>query len=167
MRDNKLTLLAMLMAGTAMVTATSAYADDKVETVVVTGSRIPTASNATSPSPVSVINSEEIARTGSFSLGDVLLKMTGPDATNGATSASNNGSYGLSQVGLRNLGPSRTLVLVDGQRLIPVFSSANSIVASIVDLNTVPIAMVERMEVLRDGASSIYGADAIGGVINI
>ena len=90
--------------------------------------------------------------------------MTGPDFANGGLSnASNNGGVGNSEVGLRGLGPTRTLVLIDGQRLIPIFSGA----ASVPDLNSVPLAMVDRIEVLRDGASSIYGADAVGGVINI
>ncbi len=67
---------------------------------------------------------------------------------------------------MRNLGPARTLVLVDGERLVPVFTNFVGAV-SLADLNSVPIAMVDRIEVLRDGASSVYGADAIGGVVNI
>jgi len=129
---------------------------------VVTGSRIPM-TNVTSPSPISVATSQQIALTNSFSVGDVLARLAGPDYTGGLSAASNNGGVGLSEVGLRNLGPTRTLVLIDGQRLVPIFSGA----ASVPDLNSVPLAMVDRVEVLRDGASSIYGADAIGGVINI
>ncbi len=90
--------------------------------------------------------------------------MIGPDFGNGGvSSASNNGGIGLSVVGLRNLGPPRTLILIDGQRLIGTYSGTTEVV----DLSAVPLAMVDRIEVLRDGASSIYGADAIGGVINI
>jgi iron complex outermembrane recepter protein len=132
-----------------------------VQEVVVTGSRIRGITNAESPSPVSVITSEEIAMTKASNLEDVLSKMTGVGM--GTTLASNNGGGGASNVSLRDLGQSRTLILIDGQRLIPVFG----VTSALPDLNAVPISMVERIEVLRDGASSIYGADAIGGVVNI
>jgi len=131
------------------------------ETVVVTGSRIPVA-NALSPSPISTVSASQIQLTSAFNAEDVLNKMVGPDATAGITNATNNGANGLSELGLRNLGPTRTLVLIDGQRLVPVFSGSTSVP----DLNSLPISMIDRVEVLRDGASSIYGADAIGGVIN-
>jgi len=134
-----------------------------MQEIVVTGSRIKGITNADSPSAISVTTAEEISLTKATSIEDVLSRMIGPDFTGGVSNGSNNGGNGLSQVGLRNLGPSRTLILIDGQRLIPIFAAA----ASVVDLNAVPLAMVERIEVLRDGASSIYGADAIGGVINI
>jgi outer membrane receptor protein involved in Fe transport len=138
--------------------------DTQTETVVVTGSRIPS-TNVTSVSPLSVATSAQIAETSAFSIEDVLTKLTGPDNTGGTAKTTNNGGSGYSNIGLRNLGPSRTLVLVDGQRLIPASSSGFN--TSTPDLNAVPISLVDRVEVLRDGASSIYGADAIGGVINI
>src|SRR5690606_9559303 len=72
----------------------------------------------------------------------------------------NNGGDGSSEISLRNLGSSRTLVLVDGRRWVSGLGGS-------VDLNTIPSAIVERIEVLKDGASSIYGSDAIAGVINI
>jgi outer membrane receptor for ferrienterochelin and colicin len=78
-------------------------------------------------------------------------------------SAQGHGGGGSSSVALRDLGQARTLILIDGQRLIPVFG----VTQTIPDLNSVPIGMVERIEVLRDGASSIYGAEAIAGVVNI
>ncbi len=153
------------LSGTASYAAAAAAASDspnEVTEVVITGSHIK--GNSTSPSPISVATSAEIQLTKAQSVEDVLNRMTGPDFSNGGlSSASNNGGVGLSEVGLRGLGPTRTLVLIDGQRLIPVFSGATSVP----DLNSVPLALVDRIEVLRDGASSIYGADAIGGVINI
>ena len=166
-RPNTFGLRALLFAGSALaiVLSTAANADDSVETVVVTGSRIPT-TNSTNPSPISVKTDAEIKMTAAFSLEDVLRTMIGPDQTNGSSNVSNNGGVGISEIGLRNLGPSRTLVLVDGERLVPVFTNFVG-AASLADLNSVPIAMVDRIEVLRDGASSIYGADAIGGVVNI
>ena len=155
-------LLAAGTAAAALLAATSAFAQNATsETVVVTGSRIPVA-NALSPSPISTATAAEIQLTSAFNAEDVLSKLVGPDATSGITNASNNGANGLSELGLRNLGPTRTLVLIDGQRLVPIFSSS----ISVPDLNSIPISMIDRVEVLRDGASSIYGADAIGGVIN-
>ena len=136
-------------------------ADVSLQEVVVTGTRIRGITNADSASPISVVTSEEIALTKSTNIEDILNKMTGVGM--GVTINSNNGGGGSSSVSLRDLGQSRTLILIDGQRLIPVFG----VTSAIPDLNAVPISMVERIEVLRDGASSIYGADAIGGVVNI
>jgi outer membrane receptor protein involved in Fe transport len=159
-------LKAVLLSGAAIAAAYSiaapAFADEAVETVVVTGSRIQT-TNLTSPSPVSVSTAEQIQLTKATNLEDVLLKMTGPDLAGGLSVNSNNGGVGLSLIGLRTLGPTRTLVLIDGQRDIPEFVGT----ISVPDFNAIPVPMVERIEVLRDGASSVYGADAIGGVINI
>ncbi len=155
--------LAMLSAPTIAAAAEETAPPTVVQEVVVTGTRIKGVTNVTSPNPISVATSDQIALTKADSVEEALSRMTGPDFTGGITTASNNGGDGLSEVGLRNLGPARTLVLVDGQRLIPIFSYATSVP----DLNSVPLAMVDRIEVLRDGASSIYGADAIGGVINI
>jgi len=145
-----------------VATATNgATADATLEEVIVTGSRIRGVPNSESPSPISVFTAEEIALTKATNLEDILGKMTG--VTLGSTIASNNGGGGSSSVSLRDLGQARTLILIDGQRLLPVFGASQSIP----DLNSVPISMVERIEVLRGGASSIYGADAIGGVVNI
>lgn len=160
---------APMVLGFAMI-ATSAFAQDKPaedtgtkdeNVIVVTGTRILGVTNATSASPLSVSTSEQIEMTKSGSVEDVLARMVGPDSQ-GLTSASNNGGDGFSYVSLRNLGASRTLVLLDGTRLIPTGATNN-----LVDLNMIPVGMIERVEVLRDGASSVYGADAIGGVVNI
>jgi iron complex outermembrane recepter protein len=140
---------------------TPATSNTTLDEVVVTGSRIKGITNADSASPISVITAEEIALTKATNLEDVLGNMTG--VTLGSTIASNNGGGGASNVQLRDLGVSRTLILIDGQRLIPSFG----VTFAVPDLNAVPISMVERIEVLRDGASSIYGADAIAGVVNI
>ncbi|MBW8708407.1 MAG: TonB-dependent receptor [Alphaproteobacteria bacterium] len=155
-----------LSAALSAMAASAAQAQPatSTETIVVTGSRIPT-TNATSVSPLSTATAAQISETSAFSVEDVLVKLTGPDNTGGVAKSTNNGGGGFSQIGLRNLGPSRTLVLVDGQRLIPGTQSGFN--SSVPDLNSVPVSLVDRIEVLRDGASSIYGADAIGGVINI
>ncbi len=128
------------------------------ENIVVTGSRLKT-SNATSESPVVVVTAAQIEHTQAQTVEDVLSKL--PEiGFSGFTRGYNNGGGGTSCLELRNLGIERTLVLVDGKR----FVDGN---ANCVDLNNIPLAQVERVEILKDGASTTYGADAIAGVINI
>lgn len=138
----------------------SATADEKLELVVVTGSRIARA-EIESTAPLTVVSFEDIERTGLNNLGDVLYNLASSDGTalRPITTATN-GSDGSSQVSLRNLGAARTLILVNGHRWV---TDGNGTV----DLNTIPTAMIERVEVLKDGASALYGSDAIAGVINV
>ncbi|WP_108946146.1 TonB-dependent receptor [Shewanella halifaxensis] len=136
-------------------------AEESVERIQVTGSRIKRADMETS-SPVSVIDASAIMASGATSIDDVLQKMT---ASGGAmtNAAINNGSGGNARVNLRGLGANRTLVLVNGRRMIASGTGA----ASSVDLNTIPVSMIQRVEVLKDGASAVYGTDAIAGVVNV
>ncbi len=143
--------------------APGAAAETPTTEIVVTGTRIKGVSNQTNPSPISVATQAQIQLTKAATIEDVLSHMTGADFTAGSSKASNNGGVGASEVSIRNLGPTRALVLIDGQRLIPTFGAT----ISVPDLNALPVSMVDRIDVLRDGASSLYGADAIGGVINI
>lgn len=141
------------------------FADDKdgakVERIAVTGSRIKRADMETA-SPVSVIDASAIISSGAISIDDVLQKMT--SAGGAMTNAGiNNGSGGNSRINLRGLGTNRTLVLVNGRRMIASGTGA----ASTVDLNTIPVSMIQRVEVLKDGASAVYGTDAIAGVVNV
>ncbi len=128
--------------------------------MVVTGSMIPTVESIT-PSPVEVLHADVIEKVAATDITDLLRKTTtvflGSDNIGQEL---NNGGFGESNVALRNLS---TLVLLNGRRLA---NSAFSNGAA-VDLNTIPVSMIERIEVLKDGASAIYGADAIGGVVNI
>ncbi|QYJ77691.1 TonB-dependent receptor [Shewanella acanthi] len=133
----------------------------KVERIAVTGSRIKRADLETA-SPVSVIDASAILSSGAVSIDDVLQKMT--SAGGAMTNAGiNNGSGGNARINLRGLGTSRTLVLVNGRRMIASGTGASSTV----DLNTIPVSMIQRVEVLKDGASAVYGTDAIAGVVNI
>ncbi len=127
---------------------------------VVTGSYIPTAETV-GVTPVDVVGTETIARIGSQDVLDTLKKTSPVFAGNGNTGqAGNNGYGGEAYLAVRNL---PTLVLLDGRRLVnSAFSSGAA-----VDVNAIPIAMIERIEVLKDGASALYGSDAIGGVVNI
>jgi outer membrane cobalamin receptor len=135
----------------------------QTETIEVTGSRLKT-SDAASANPITVVSAEDIAKTSATTVEEVLMKLPSVDFTAGFTANSSNGGVGASQASLRNLGPVRTLILLNGQRfpLTDVQQATNS-----VDLGNIPVSMIDHIEVLRDGASSIYGADAIGGVINI
>ncbi|TZF91755.1 TonB-dependent receptor domain-containing protein [Cognatilysobacter lacus] len=127
--------------------------------VEVTGSRIRRAESETSQ-PIISLNREEIQAQGLTSVGDVIQNL----AANGSTlnTTFNNGGNGETRVSLRNLGSSRTLVLVNGRRWV-----GGTGLGGAVDLNTIPTAAVERIEVLKAGASSIYGSDAIAGVVNV
>jgi iron complex outermembrane receptor protein len=151
------------LAGTGVAFAQEAESDE-LDTVVVTGSRIPRSSEVEGTSPVLSIDRAAIEATGLTSVGDILFNITASDggALRNVTTGTN-ASDGTQNISLRGLGATRTLVLVNGRRWVTsgVTSSA------LVDLNTIPISVVERIEVLKDGASAIYGSDAIAGVINV
>ncbi|GAB59369.1 TonB-dependent receptor plug domain-containing protein [Rheinheimera nanhaiensis] len=143
-------------AFTAQVTAAEEETA-KVERIEVTGSRIKRTDMETS-SPVLVLDRAAIDASGLLSIGDILQDI--PAAGAALNTAFNNGGNGATNIDLRNLGAQRLLVLVNGRRWI-------SSLGSTVDLNTIPSAAVERIEVLKDGASAVYGSDAIAGVVNI
>ncbi len=143
--------------------AQTAQAAPQTETIEVTGTRIKNA-DAASANPITVVSSDDIAKTSATTVEEVLKKLPAVDFTGGVSSAATNGGNGNSVVGLRNLGAQRTLVLVDGLRMV---ATDNQVSVANVDLNSIPVQMIDHIDVLRDGASSIYGADAIGGVINI
>ena len=133
--------------------------DDDVEEVVVTGSRIKRP-ELESDKPLQLISEEAIQRTGLNNIGDVLQNITSSDGTGiRPVTTSTNGGDGSNEVSLRNLGAGRTLVLVDGRRWVTdAFAT--------VDMQTIPQSIIQRVEILKDGASSIYGSDAVAGVIN-
>jgi iron complex outermembrane receptor protein len=140
-----------------------------IEEVVVTGSRI-ASPNATSASPIQVISTQEITATGKNDISDVINQLPqifnndlGQDFSNRTSGLTSAG--GVATADLRGLGPNRTLVLIDGRRL--GVGSPNTQIASLApDLDQVPLGLVERVEVLTGGASSVYGSDAIAGVVN-
>ena len=148
--------------------------DDAIEEVVVTGSRI-RRDPLNDAAAVMDIGTADLDRTGLTNLGDALqqLPISG-SAINSQFNVPGNSGFpqdgsgigaGAVEVSLRNVGSKRTLVLVDGKRWISGASASG--VPTAVDLNTVPENMIERIEILQDGASAIYGSDAIGGVVNI
>ncbi|HEX6638914.1 MAG TPA: TonB-dependent receptor, partial [Steroidobacteraceae bacterium] len=134
--------------------------DDIADTVVVTGSRLVTP-NLASISPVTALSAEEIVKTGRSTIEDVINELPQVFAAQGANVS--NGSNGTATVNLRGLGSNRTLVLINGRRLGPGDPGSTTFAS---DINMVPTALVERVELLTGGASSVYGADAVGGVVN-
>ena len=150
--------LVMSAVATAATLPAHAQEADEVDTIVVTGSRIRTA-NLEGTSPVTQVTAEDIATAGVTRVEDLVTQL--PQAFAAQNSTVSNGATGAATVSLRNLGDARTLVLVDGKRM-----PYGSTTASAADLNQIPSAMVERVEVLTGGASAVYGSDAVAGVVN-
>lgn len=133
------------------------------ESISVTGSRV-RRKDLTTPAPVTVLSRQQIQNSAVASVGDFLQMM--PEQGNATNTAVNNGGDGSTTISLRSLGAFRTLVLVDGKRYVYSGGFGGG-VNNTVDLNSIPSAAIERVEVLKDGASAVYGSDAIGGVVNI
>lgn len=149
---------------TGVFVTSSAFAAEetaKVERIEVTGSRIQRQDMETA-SPVTVIDAAAIKAEG-FTSVDQMLQVQTSMAGAAVGSTTNNGADGVAQVDLRGMGSQRTLVLLNGRRMVNSGSGADSSV----DLNSIPVAMIARVEILKDGASAVYGSDAIAGVVNI
>lgn len=132
-----------------------AYAQDTEQSdIIVTGTRI-TRPNLVAASPVTTIDRDELLNTGVTDIGDLIQSIPSMSGSPIGTTT-NNGGNGSVRVNLRGLGTSRTLTLVNGQRTVDGG-----------DFQTIPAIMIERLDVLKDGASAVYGADAVAGVINI
>ncbi len=131
------------------------------EVIFVTGSTIGRR-GLTTPAPLTILDRELLAASGQSTVGNILQQEI-PVQSNGANAQQNLGGDGTTRINLRGLGVSRTLTLINGRRVVPGGWGANVAV----DLDTIPLAIVERVEVLKDGASAVYGSDAIGGVVNI
>ncbi|MCI1052303.1 TonB-dependent receptor domain-containing protein [Stenotrophomonas geniculata] len=158
-QSNKLrdAVLVALVAGVASTATAQAQEATNLDRISVTGSRIKSTDIETSQ-PVLSLTRADIEKQGVTSVADILQRV----AANGAAlnRTYNNGGDGSAGVSLRNLGSERTLVLVNGRRWTTGLDGS-------VDLNTIPTAMIERIDILKDGASTIYGSDAIAGVVNI
>ena len=163
---------ALVVAMSACLLSAAAYAQDaapaadkgktqNLETVTVTGSRIRSVDVETAQ-PVFTMDQQAIKATGLTNVNDILARLPSagtPDITNQNPLANGDG-VGGDYVNIRNLGSKRTLVLVNGRRW-----STN--LSGLTDISTIPVSIIDRIDVLKDGASSIYGSDAIGGVVNI
>lgn len=162
--------MAVLMALSLPSRAQTSATDPTAETqrVTITGSNIKRI-DAESTSPVQVITREDLVRTGQTEITNVLRQLTAA-GSGGVSNFDGSGSFsvGASSVSFRGLGSQATLVLLNGRRIAP-FAPAdpNYGQASFVNLDSLPFEVIDRVEVLKDGASAIYGSDAIAGVINI
>jgi iron complex outermembrane receptor protein len=160
-------LASSMICGAALLglSAAQAYAADaaagEVSEIVVTGTRIPSP-NLTSIAPVTTVGNADIKAQGITRMEDITNSL--PQVFAGQGSSITNGSTGAATVDLRGLGPNRTLVLIDNRRLMPGDPTARTSVSA--DLNFIPSALVERVDVLTGGASATYGADAVAGVVN-
>src|SRR3954466_6327889 len=151
---------------TASVPAWAQESSAPVETVVVSGSRISLA-GFEAPTPVVQLGIDKIERDAKIDIGDLIreLPATGPSPSlnNGANSTNvSQGDAGLDMVNLRNLGISRTLVLFDGQRVV-----SSNLLGGGVDLSTLPVTLIKRVDVVTGGASAAWGSDAVAGVVNL
>ncbi|GHF16057.1 TonB-dependent receptor [Kordiimonas sediminis] len=151
--------LSAILAVTMPVAVANAQdaAAEEFEEVVVTGSRIKRA-DIESVSPVSVVGSVDLNLAGNINIEQTLNRL--PALIPNQTSTTNNGGNGQARVDLRELGVTRTLVLMNGRRMVGTGTNGA------VDINNIPAALIERVEVLTGGASAIYGSDAVAGVVN-
>ena len=153
-----LAMAAPAYAQDAEVTTDAAAESDSSEAIVVTGSRL-RSPNLESASPVTVVTAEEFAITGTTRVEDLVNSLPQVFAAQGGNVS--NGATGTATLNLRGLGAERTLVLVNGRRLMPGTPSTSA-----ADINAIPAALIKRVDVLTGGASSVYGADAVAGVVN-
>ncbi len=140
--------------------ADAAAADEEssyIDEVTVTGSRL-RRRDFNAPSPIASIDQAQIRNTGQANLEAALNQM--PQVTPSINRATNNGSNGTAEINLRGLGAGRTLVMLNGRRM------AASGIGSAVDINSIPQALIDRVEIITGGATTVYGSDAIAGVVN-
>ena len=166
-RIRNVRLSPVMVAVIAAMAAPLAYSQSADQEVVVSGSRIKR-DNYTTAAPVQIIRNEDAVLAGFSSTTEVLQ---GTAVTGGQGQINNayggfvtDGGPGANTLGLRGFAPTRSLILLNGRRMAP--SGTRGAVGA-ADLNTLPSSIVDRVEVLKDGASSIYGSDAVAGVVNI
>ena len=153
------------VAITVVASAAHAQQAQRVEKIEVTGTNIKRVDSETA-SPVTIITREEIQRSGATTISEVIRQLPSNNAGSFSENSLNSFAAGAAAVSLRGLGAQATLILLNGRRLTP-YPFANGAQVTFVDLNTIPMEVVDRIEVLKDGASAIYGSDAMAGVINV
>nr|WP_314547338.1 TonB-dependent receptor [uncultured Massilia sp.] len=156
--------VALTLASPALVLAQS---QEPVQKVYVTGSNIKRAAKEDS-SPITVMSAKEIATTGANTVAELLHSIPAFGSGSANDTFNDNGfSKGASTASLRNLGSSSTLVLLNGRRIAAAaYADPNQGKSTVYDLNSIPVSAIARVEVFKDGASAVYGSDAIAGVIN-
>jgi outer membrane receptor protein involved in Fe transport len=163
-------LLLGVLSSLSCLPAIAQDADSEIEEVVVTGSYI-AGSPLDAPSPVQVVDRASIESQGAAQIWDVVknLEVNSGSVSNEGADGGNAGLgnlSGMANINLRNLGENSTLTLINGKRMAPA-ATATPTGGEFVDVNTIPLVMVERLEVLTDGGSALYGSDAVAGVVNV
>jgi outer membrane receptor protein involved in Fe transport len=167
--------IAPLAAGTAMAqeqpSAAAAAADSGgmvLQEVTVTGSRI-VRDGYEAPTPVSVLGTDQLEKMATTNLADSVNRLP---ALSGGRSSHNysgnvsSGTAGINTLNLRGLGANRTLVLLDGKRMVPATLGTGDTATGAPDVNAIPTALIQRVEIVTGGASAVYGSDALAGVVN-
>lgn len=162
--------VAAAVASVATLQGAPAFAQEEpsvLEEVVVTGSRLQRR-NVETPAPISVISAEAVLQSGETDISQLLRETPALNGSLPSTNSTNTGfdsdladDTGVGRLNLRNLGSNRTLVLVNGRRHVSSIQGSSD-----VDVGSIPIALIERVETLTGGSSAIYGADAVTGVVN-
>jgi len=161
---------AAVLAAASLLVSEVNYAQEarEEEEVLVTGSRIARGSDFENPTPVVTVDRDFIEKTGYNNLQQLLEKL--PINGNGAFSTRGNNqdstANGAASISLRGLGADATLVLVNGRR-VAISAFAEGITTNFVDINSIPVSAIKRIEVLKDGSSAVYGSDAVAGVVNV
>jgi len=166
-------LAAALIAAAAGFACNSAMAAEEaaaaaapaIEEVVITGSSIKQNLDSTSL-PVTILTSEDIAKTGYTDVNQLLQNLPSMQGFVPASSSVNGGGAGVTTAAIHSLPSKYTLTLIDGQRAAPVLLGAVQGAGFGVNISSIPLSAIERVEVLTDGASALYGADAVAGVVN-
>jgi iron complex outermembrane receptor protein len=149
------------------VTAASATSDTSITEIVVTGTSIK-GLDAESALPVTVLKAEDIARTGATNAQDLFRYISSASSSGSTVQAQATGfqTGSISTISLRGLTSARTLILINGRRSAPYGGGSTGTAGNSVDISAIPVGAIERVEILKDGASAIYGSDAIAGVVN-
>ena len=154
-------------SGQSAVATTTPAASSDISEIVVTGTSIK-GLDAESALPVTVLKAEDIARTGATSAEDLFRYISSASSAGSTVQAQATGNQtgSISTISLRGLTSARTLVLINGLRSAPYGGGSTGTAGNSVDISSIPVAAIERVEILKDGASAIYGSDAIAGVVN-
>lgn len=160
-------VLVVLGSAASMMAMQPVFAqnDASLERVEITGSSIKRIA-AEGALPVMVMKAEEIKASGVTSAVDLVKKLSSVQGSTGESASVGGSSYGFSGISIHNVGETRTLVLLNGKRLAQFGGQTLTGFAAGFDLNSIPLSAIDRVELLTDGASALYGADAIGGVVN-
>ncbi|MCA0244500.1 MAG: TonB-dependent receptor [Proteobacteria bacterium] len=160
-QKSKICTAALLaLGGAAVLMAPAAFAQSE-QRIEVTGSAIKRSVNDEGALPLTVLKADDLRQSGVTSVEQVIQQLSFSQSSSIGSNSIGSGTGGATYANMRGLGTNKTLILLNGRRMSPFAFSVNA-----VDLNSIPFAVIDRIEVLRDGASAIYGTDAIGGVIN-